>query len=260
MNDREALIAWRALQGKEKPVLVVVAASGGGIVASYWTAACLERIERENPEFPKRLRVITGASGGMLGAAVYVARQPPAFGQRTAAQTAQDVAEDSLTPVVRRMMLGDLPRSFYGGKHRLDRGRTLEDAWKTNTGGATGARMSNLAEGEKLGSRPSLVLSPMVIESGRFLLISNLDVEGLGNGIQFFPRFPAARDAFELGTAVRIECILSVCQPECQPADRPAVPRRRCRLPGQLWDCPRSRMDRPALVLDAGEYAGAPAD
>ena len=55
--------------------------------------------------------------------------------------------------------------------------------------------MSDLAKGEGLGSRPSLILSPMVIESGRFLLISNLDVEGLGNGIQFFPRFPAAQTA-----------------------------------------------------------------
>ena len=129
-----------------------------------------------------------------------------------------------LTPVVRQMLLGDLPRSLLWGQHGYDRGRALEDAWRANTGGTTATRMADLADGEKAGLRPSLSLSPMVIEWGKFLLISNLDVEGLGGGIQFFPKFRQARDEFELGTAVRMNATFPFFSP---PVDLPTDPPRR---------------------------------
>src|SRR5262249_31915490 len=58
INDRMALEKWKKAADKERPVLVVVAASGGGIAAAYWTAKCMARIEEKCPQFPSRLRVI----------------------------------------------------------------------------------------------------------------------------------------------------------------------------------------------------------
>ena len=66
-----------------RPILVAIAASGGGLRAGVWTAAVLDAIGNEVPEFPKHVRYVTGASGGMVGAALFVTsrvRAPTAGG------------------------------------------------------------------------------------------------------------------------------------------------------------------------------------
>src|SRR5262249_10520402 len=57
-----------------------------------------------------------------------------------------------------------------------DRGQTLERAWWHNLHGALDVPLQLLRAGEAAGWRPSLVFAPMLIESGRRLLISNLDL------------------------------------------------------------------------------------
>src|SRR5262249_15528058 len=64
---------YQAASSTEKPKLVVVAASGGGIRSAFWTAVVLNEMERLYPGFFYHVRLITGASGGMLGAAHFTA-------------------------------------------------------------------------------------------------------------------------------------------------------------------------------------------
>jgi hypothetical protein len=62
---------------------------------------------------------------------------------------------------------------------RGDRGRTLEETWIRWTGGRDsplGRPLQSYAADERLGWRPSLVFTPMMVEDGRRLLISNLDL------------------------------------------------------------------------------------
>ncbi len=58
--------------GTSKPVLVVVATSGGALRAAIWTETVLGYLDDRIPDFHHHVRVMTGASGGMLGAARYV--------------------------------------------------------------------------------------------------------------------------------------------------------------------------------------------
>src|SRR5207249_4263356 len=74
--------AAKGAQGERKP-LVVIVASGGGLRSAAWTFAMLERLEREFRKdmssavnFPAHVRLVSGASGGMLGAAAYIAALP----------------------------------------------------------------------------------------------------------------------------------------------------------------------------------------
>jgi hypothetical protein len=53
--------------------LVLVAAAGGGIRASYWTSLVLSEIARQAPSFREKLFLASGVSGGSLGLAVYSA-------------------------------------------------------------------------------------------------------------------------------------------------------------------------------------------
>ena len=114
---------------------------------------------------------------GMLGAAYYVSAfqetGPPANGVTSLIR--EETGLDSLTPEARRLVLRDLPMGFFWPFDQdHDRGVELEREWNS-----LARTYADLSQGEREGWRPSLVVSPVVVESGRRLLISNLDLSVL---------------------------------------------------------------------------------
>ena len=223
--DETALNAWRGQSAFKDclPGLVVLSASGGGIRAALWSGVVLTGLETRWPEFPSRLRLITGASGGMLGAAEWTATLPGPPELQLHPQTVRDRVLDELElgglkAVSSGLILRDLlPPPLRWGQ---DRGRRLESAWEAYSP-LLANPLANLAPGERAGWRPSLVLTPTVVEDGRFLVISNLDLEPLLQsegppasdanmplaiqGIQLFDYLPDAWGTLPLSTAVRLQ-------------------------------------------------------
>ena len=133
-----------------------------------------------------------------------------------------------LSPVVQRLILSDLPALTVPIAGYRDRGRALEEAFQEVTGGVLAAPLRSLAAGEKAGWRPSLVFSPMLVEDGRRLLISNLNLASLtearGRGLaarddllsvsslEFFKLFPDCAD-FRLSTAARMSASFPYVSP-----------------------------------------------
>jgi hypothetical protein len=169
--------------------LVVVCASGGGIRAATWTAAILGRLDAL-PGFRGAAFLVTGASGGMVGATFWVGalRREHRGGSPLGWEAlTRVVARDSLTAVARALVFSDMPLSFLPGVNRADRGQALEDAWLRNAraGGGSGKTSApdslldmtfgDLREGERQGRWPSLIFTPMLVEDGRRLVMSNLD-------------------------------------------------------------------------------------
>ena len=197
VRSRTAILdAWKNSVGRPtgpgdpasaRPILVAVATCGGALRAGVWTAAVLDAIGNEVPEFPKHVRYVTGASGGMVGAALFVTSRvwapaagalpetPPAIGG-----LANRFANDYLSPITRQFILRDLPFAIFPWRQSYDRGHALEDAM-VNGGKLTelGYTFSQLLGAERQGQIPSLVFSPMLVEDGRRLLISNLDLDDL---------------------------------------------------------------------------------
>mgnify|MGYP006207695361 FL=1 len=63
---------WKALANEKKPKLIIVNTSGGGSRSALWTFTVLQNCDEEtNGKLSKHLQMITGASGGMVGAAYY---------------------------------------------------------------------------------------------------------------------------------------------------------------------------------------------
>ncbi|MBX7083316.1 MAG: hypothetical protein K1X88_29180 [Nannocystaceae bacterium] len=198
LDERATLTAWRAAQGQQRPLLVVVATSGGGIRAAGWTVHVLQTLAAELPGFAARTRLITGASGGMVGATAWVAeRQSPSAGDD--ATLLRQVTEDSLGPVAAHLALLVLG----------SRGIALERAWEQHAP-AFARPWSSLAAGEAAGTLPSLVFAPVVIEDGRRLLVSHLDLRGLTDAWS-----DAQRD--DLGTPSRAACQWGALFPEVDP-------------------------------------------
>jgi hypothetical protein len=232
--------------------MILATVTGGAYRSAFWTTVVLDELGR-HPRlkgFQRHVRLITGASGGMVGAAYYVARiaEQLARGENgpviVTDRLRDESDRDSLTPVVRRLVRRDLPRTLLPFAQTLDRGIELEQQWRSLS-----PTFSGLRAGEKEGGQPSLVISPMVIESGRRLLISNLDLQSMvatrarvlaeierRTGLQvpdrvyarsaaeFFRLFPESYETFRLQTAVR----MSATFPYVSPAvSLPTTPPRR---------------------------------
>lgn len=194
VDDLLAREAWKALAAPGdpdvvggRPKLVLVAVSGGATRSAYWTAVMLDRLERDLCGFGRRVRIISGASGGMLGTACYVtyrrdvarstASERPCGmvhrgqGPSTYSPWVGDVPFDSMDPLARYIALSEVWKALWPGVTRVDRGVILERDW-------SGIRypFADLAPLERAGRVPSLIFSPMIVEDGRRLLISNLDL------------------------------------------------------------------------------------
>jgi hypothetical protein len=242
-DDRAVLETWERLERpslvvnntKRKPKLAVLAVSGGANRAAFWTAEVLEKLHATLPDFSSQLRLITGASGGMVGAAYYVAALYETLKTNTHVESKvgwllNRIPRDSLTPVLRQWMLGDAPLSLLPADlpRAWDRGLTLERTWPELK-----IPFKDLAPSELKGQLPSLVFSPMLVEDGRQLLISNLPLQFLtrasGNMLsdsasdtkgvysftatEFFKLFPEQSLRFELATAVRINASFPYVSP-----------------------------------------------
>ena len=161
---------------------------------------------------------------------------------------------DDLTPLIKQHVYEDLPNLFSPWPARFDRGKALEQTWSQNLGtsgasspGVLDKTFDELRDDELKGIRPSLVFTPMTVEDGRRLIISNLDMRhaiandgNLLDGIlapsihsvesysrealELFRLFPDSAKNFRLSSAVRI----SASFPYFSPAvSLPTRPRRR---------------------------------
>ncbi len=249
VRDEDALRNWLGTVGGEaKSKLAVVSVSGGALRSGLWVAIVLDRLEKQVPGFGHHVRLITGASGGMLGAGYYLIHRRKAFGEPDSPAAAGpyrpsewvlSIPRDSLEPVARFIALRDPFLAFLPRVVADDRGIRLEDDWK-----ALAFSFRDLAGDEEAGRIPSMILSPMMIEDGRRLLISNLDLgsligsagseietEGPGganqlyslSALEFYRLFPEAT-RFRLGTGVRMNASFPYISPS---VSLPTDPTRR---------------------------------
>lgn len=75
-EDRDSMLAvlerWRARTGEARPRMVLLCVSGGGLKATYWTTHVLQRAQRATGgRLLAHTTLISGASGGMIGAAYF---------------------------------------------------------------------------------------------------------------------------------------------------------------------------------------------
>ncbi len=172
-----------------KPKLVLVTATGGANRSGLWTAHVLHKLHTDPAlkDFPKHVRIISGASGGMVGAAYYVGSLDEKGGLQEGFEP-RDIAQDFLTPIVNTLVFREVPLlTWPSSYYDIDRGEMLDRAMEGNVPGIRPdikTRLNNVfaksfqdwAPGENAGWRPSMIFSPMLVEDGRRLLISNRHV------------------------------------------------------------------------------------
>jgi hypothetical protein len=119
--------------GDRQRTAIVVAASGGGIQAAAWTAEVLTRLAAEIPHFERSLCVVSGVSGGSVGAGVYLAGtylDPPEANDCDREKRRESIRNRSRASLLEHVAWGvafaDLPRLFTG---LLPRNRLVDRGW-----------------------------------------------------------------------------------------------------------------------------------
>jgi hypothetical protein len=215
----------------------VVAASGGGIRAAYWTASVLGEAQDRCPAFARHTLALSGVSGGSLGVATFaalVAQNPsaalapsspciagpiPQNGVRTRA--ARILEEDFLAPTVATMLYPDLVYRFlplaFLPQHLTDRGVTLEQGWERawfshENNDRFAQAFGALRAGEAARVVPALFLNSTTVETGDRIIVSNVDVSA--------PPFSSSYDALKiaghempLSTAVHLSARFTYVSP-----------------------------------------------
>ena len=219
--DRDSMLhvleRWRARTGEEKPELLLLCVSGGGLKATYWTTHVMQELQRATDgKFMRHTALISGASGGMIGAAYVREREWEALrtdgrpitpdssrgrltpkpvlaalgsGGGVRAPDADSahlgaIGGDLLNAVAFAIVSQDLflpsPSFEYDGvRYRKDRAYAFEQQLHRNTDGVFAKRLGDYEAAERSAAIPMLLLTPSIVNDARRLIVSPLGVRHL---------------------------------------------------------------------------------
>jgi hypothetical protein len=192
----EMLENWKSKQpiGIDKPKLVILNHSGGGSRSAYWTMRALMHADSLcSGALLDHTVLMTGASGGMLGAAYLRElkyRQDRGEGIRLYDTLhAERMAKDLLNPILLSMATNDCfvrYHRFNDGPYTYtkDRGYAFEQQLRSNTQHIFDRRLRDYSNLEKNAEMPMMVLSPTVIKDGRRMLIAAQPIAYLTQAFQ----------------------------------------------------------------------------
>jgi hypothetical protein len=164
--------ALRPGSGRTSVPLVLVAATGGGIRAAYWTARGLERISATGGTAP--IFALSGASGGSVGEAFFVANGREEE-QPEGDWVKERLGRDFLAPTWAWTLFADVPQAFLHLDWGRDRAAVLEGAWERSLGALEDPVRRGWAEG---GDEPLMLLNSTTVDEGCRLNVSPLAADG----------------------------------------------------------------------------------
>jgi len=183
----QILDKWRSqFPDSVKPKMIFICTSGGGQRAAVWTMRTLQYVDSVTKgNMFRHARLITGASGGVIGASYYRELYLRQLQRRKV--NADDpiyfnnISKDVLNPIVFSMVVNDLFfrfQKFTDGKHEYykDRGFAFEQKMHENTDYMMYKSISDYKKPEEEALIPMLILSPTIINDGRKLFISPIDI------------------------------------------------------------------------------------
>ncbi len=181
------------------PKIVFVCTSGGGKRAALWTLATLQRADSlTEGRLMNHTVLITGASGGLIGASYFREVMLRAHqGENIAPYSPRhqrNIATDNLNPLIFSLLANDLFVGFtkfeYANqRYSRDRGYTFEEQLNLDTEGLMDKELSAYKKPEEEAIVPMVLLSPTIVNDGRKLYISPQPVGYLNSDILNFPNY-----------------------------------------------------------------------
>ena len=170
-------------QNTDKPKLVMMNVSGGGLRAAMWTFYVLQQLDQNSDnQFFQNVHLITGASGGMIGASYY--RELELLSQYSDVNPADpkylsNISKDLLNSVAFNLVMHDVFMRFKtidinGQSYVQDRGYSFEAQFNENTEEVfTNKRLVDYRRPELSSQTPLMLFTPTIVNDGRRLLVAS---------------------------------------------------------------------------------------
>jgi len=167
---------------EKKPKLVLINVSGGGIRSSLWTLYTLQIADSLlNGKLISQTQLITGSSGGMVGAAYFrelsllkmQQKIPSSYDKMYCNNMSKDILNPIAFTVATSEWLFPL-KSFKvdDNTYAYDRGYAFEQKLEENTFGIFNKRLVAYKKPEAEAYIPMMVFAPSIVNDGRKMLIS----------------------------------------------------------------------------------------
>ena len=182
-NYIQMLNAWKEQTGESKPKLIILNVSGGGSRSALWTMLVLQHTDSlTQGKLGRHIQMITGASGGMIGAAYFrellLEQRHGKINDLYNPKYSEKISQDMLNKLSFMASTNDIfiryQKFAYGGyEYTKDRGYAFEAQLHENTDGVLDHNLAYYAPFEKKALIPTMIFSPTIVNDGRRLLISS---------------------------------------------------------------------------------------
>lgn len=252
-HTQEILETWKSKwqqRGVEKPKMVLLNVSGGGLRSCVFTFRTMQVIDSTlNGDLMNYSKLICGSSGGMLAACYYrelfLNHHPGLLKANNDRNNyyLRSIGRDMLNSIVFSTTVADIfmnMQKFKDGKYSyvMDRSYAWEEQLNENTGNALNKRLQDYVLPELYAEIPQLIISPTIINDGRPLYISSQPVsyllhqpditkspyEEVASGVEL-TRFFAKQDAYnmKLTSALRTNSTFPYVLPAASLPSDPAI-------------------------------------
>lgn len=180
---------WKATHGNRTMPVVFIATQGGGIRALNWTTRVLGHLDSTYGEFIDQTFVISGVSGGGVGAAAYLSYRHDMAEGRIEAENPDSLfkvftRQDFLSPLTASLAFGDNLQKFIPFPiASLERSKVLGLTWEKYYEEILGTDTFSdsflslwYGREESNYNLPSLILNGTLAENGQRVITSNLEV------------------------------------------------------------------------------------
>jgi hypothetical protein len=194
-EDRKATIAilekWKAKwasRGIEKPKMAIVAVSGGGLRSSLFTFKTMQVLDSVlQGRLMDHTRLISGSSGGMIGASYYRGLYIEERGELLHTQGKSyhaNISKDLLNATAFSFIVSDIFMNMQnfdenGNTYYKDRGYAFEKQLNENLDQVLNQPLEYYRGPETDATIPMVIVCPTIINDGRALMISPVGVSYL---------------------------------------------------------------------------------
>lgn len=219
-----------------KPKAILLNVSGGGLRAGYFTVRALQKLDSlTDGRFMESTRLITGASGGMVGAAYYrelsllqeLGQVDSIYQREYALRMSKDLLNRVAMKIVTGMFLPSGRKTVGDDSYLDDRGWSFDQQLKENLGVFGNKQLADYTSLEELAVVPMMIFTPVIVNDGRKLYISATNVSYLTRhmnyrgelddavtGVEFRRAFKKQdADSLQFVTALRMNATFPIINP-----------------------------------------------
>jgi hypothetical protein len=245
-NMELVLNNWKRRQGEEKPLLVLMATSGGGNRSATFTMNTLRGLDSvTGGRLMRNTVLISGASGGMIGAAyfreLYRQKLRGATINLQSRRYIENISKDLLNPIFSSLVARDVfaPTQYFNiGENRYikDRGFAFENKLNQNTGGILNLQLRDYMQDEHNAVVPMMFFHALINRDAKKFIISTQPVrfmmQPMGDSLSVgntdvvdFVQFFSGQDPYSLRmlTALRMNATFPIVMPSVWLPSKPVV-------------------------------------